>query len=119
MSILKSKWSYWLLIVLVTSLIVNLSRSLIRIWQSQAHLKKAEEALIEAQKENQELKQQKALLQTQDFIEEEARNKLFMAKEGEMVVLLPEEIEFLQDEARPVIKVEDLAVWRQWLELFL
>ncbi|MEK7450614.1 MAG: septum formation initiator family protein, partial [Patescibacteria group bacterium] len=62
--------------------------------------------------ENQRLKSALSYSKTQEFIEKEARNKLFMVKTGEQKILISKEAEKAQEEK------EKLPNWREWWNLF-
>lgn len=104
--------------MIIASLLVNLSRNIYRLLKSQDRLRLANEQLVEAQQDNQELKWKKRFFDTDEFIEQEARNKLFMAKEGEMIVVLPEGLRDLPEEQSAINSGLVLPIWRQWLDLF-
>lgn len=103
------------IIVIVVLLIIinNLAHSIYDIWQKKDLVTKAENELNFQKQENNKLKSEVAYVQTPEFIEKEARDKLFMVKKGEQRVLIPQE---------PVKKEEiqknSLPNWKQWWELF-
>lgn len=118
MSILKKRIYYWLAIIFSLILIINFSKDLWQLLGRRDRINQAEEKLTEAKIDNQELKAQKNQYQQEEFFESEARNKLLMAKEGEVVVILPEELKDLKDEVVEQTEPVELPVWRQWLEIF-
>jgi cell division protein DivIC len=69
--------------------------------------------LDEKKKENAFLKQQLKNVQTEAFIEQEARNKLGLVKEGEYIVLLPP-----PEEEQQKAKIKDKPNWQKWWDLF-
>ncbi len=105
-------------------LIVNLGRDIFRLMKSEERVLKVEEKLEVVEQENAGLKKTKKYYESDQFLEEQIRNKLQMAKPGETVLILPEEIQ----EGTAVGKVsslvkagedeEELANWQKWLELF-
>lgn len=104
-----------LFIVIVSVLLViinNLIRSIYDIWQKKDFVTQAEKELSFQKQENQRLKSALSYSKTQEFIEREARNKLFMVKEGEQKVLLSKDSEEVQE------KKEKLPNWKQWWNLF-
>jgi len=115
---LRSRFVQILIIIIGIGLIVNLSRSIFKLLQASGQLKEAEQKVLELEKESQLLAQKKELFQSQDFIEQEARNKLNMVKEGETVVVLPPNVKEVLGEKENQ-KSELLPNWRQWLNLFL
>lgn len=70
--------------------------------------------LILQQQENAKLKRQLQEVSTLSFVEEQARDKLFMAKPGEVILLFPS--------ATPSGQVQPSEspkpIWQQWLNLF-
>lgn len=76
--------------------------------------------LEQLRKENEALKQELEYKKSQEYKEEEIRNKLGLAKEGETVVVVPgseqgnEKLETGNNEDRG----EELANWQKWWELF-
>lgn len=71
---------------------VGLIGSITTLWQKQDLVKNAQQELDNAQKENRKLKKQLATATSDGFIEEEARNKLLMTKDGEKTVVIPESL---------------------------
>lgn len=106
-------------IILVLSLIIiiiGLSRSIYDLWKKQDLVISYQKQLAKQKNENQVLKQK--LSQTNDprFVEEQARDNLFLSKPGEQNVLIPSELLIGTNSAKPI---EDLIPnWRKWLNLF-
>jgi cell division protein FtsB len=117
-NILQHKWVQILIILVGIGLIVSLSRDILRLLRSADELKLAAQKVEELQKESESLAQKKGYYQSESFIEEEARNKLNMAKEGETVVILPPNLkEVIGRKENQLTK--PLPNWHQWLNLFL
>lgn len=97
--------------VLGVFLVVSLTRSLIDLWQKGGLLDKEEERFAKIRLENEELNNEFTKLQTPEYIERQAREKLGLAREGEAVVIVPpvEEKETPKEIAKPV--------WQQWVSL--
>ncbi len=76
---------------------------------------KAKKDLDREKQENQQLKTELSYVKSQEFIEEEARNKLFMVKPGEAGVIVPQEL----IKEKIVKKEMALPNWQKWLNLFL
>lgn len=96
-------------------IINNLVRSLSDIWQKKDFVTQAQKELDFQKQENQRLKSTLSYSQTQEFIEREARNKLFMIKAGEQKVLIPQESE--DKNGNPPAGGND-PNWRKWWNLF-
>jgi len=117
-NILKHKWVQILIIMVGIGLIVSLSRDILRLLRAADELKLAAQKVEELQKEGESLTQKKNYYQSETFIEEEARNKLNMARVGETVVILPPNLkEVLGEKENQAAK--PLPNWHQWLNLFL
>lgn len=105
------------LIVVASSLVRNIFKAIsIR---KRIEIEKDEIQALERQK--QELEQKVAESESNEFIEKQLRDKLGLAKEGEIVLVLPEE-EILKKIA-PVIETEEDVLpdptWKKWFKLFL
>lgn len=77
---------------IVTLLIIctNLVKSIYDIYSKKDILLQIQKKLEKAQTDNIVLKHQLVVVQSQQFIEEQARDKLFMVKPGESTILLPQ-----------------------------
>jgi hypothetical protein len=80
-------------------------------------LDKEEERFAKAKLENEQLQNEYNKVQSPEFIEKQARDKLNLGKEGEVAVILPPK----QGEAKPKeeIKPIELPVWKQWVGYLL
>jgi len=117
-NILNRKPIQILIIIVGIILIVSLSRSILKMFKARDELKLAEQKIEELQEEAASLTEKKEFYQSEEFIEQEARNKLNMVKEGETVVVLPPNVKEIlgEKEVQPQTSVPN---WRQWLNLFL
>ena len=78
-----------ILIILILSL--NIIGQIINTLKSGERIDQATEKLHKMEVENRNLKNKLENVKSNDFIEEEARNKLGLAKEGEIIVIIPDE----------------------------
>jgi cell division protein DivIC len=81
-----------------------------------------EKAKVEQMKqENANLAQKVAEIQSQAYIEEQLRDKLGLAKEGEIVVVLPDTATL--EKLAPEVPTQEVALpdpnWKKWLKLFI
>ncbi len=108
-------------ILLFTILLsISLLKSINNITSSNQKIQDAQNKLKELKKQNEELKIKVEGVQTQDFIEKQARDKLGLAKPGETVVVLPDP-ELLKKLApeRPSEETElPDPNWKKWAKLF-
>ncbi len=94
-------------------IIANLSKSIYELYHKKDLLISTQQRLSVAEKENTKLKNQLTQVQRPDFIEKEARDKLFLAKPGESSLLMP-----TQAPARQSTTQDNKPHWQQWLDLF-
>lgn len=109
-------FAIFLLIVLFSSLI----RSIQKAKQVKERIQSKQVAVEKAAKENEELKKKLQEVQSPQFIEKQLRDKLGYAKEGEIVVVLPDE-ETLRSLVPDLEEEEDTLPdpnWKRWLKLF-
>jgi cell division protein FtsB len=114
---MKKRLINWLILIIGLSLIISLSRDILRLLRSGERIKLAEEKVYQLEKEQQELLEKKQYYRSVEFIEEEARNKLGLARPGETIVILPPNIPKIlgQQEEKPT---EELPNWQKWWRLF-
>ena len=81
-------------VVLIASILVinNLIHSIYGLWQKRDLVTLAQKELIRQKQENQRLKSQLSYVKSKEFVEQEARNKLFWVKPGEQQVLMSQDL---------------------------
>lgn len=108
-------------VILIASLFIinTLVQSIYTLWQKKQLVVDAQiEAESEEQK-NRDLRSKLNQIQRPQFIEEEARNKLFLVKPGEQVVVLSEK-ELAQATMSAKPKARDTRPnWKKWWDLFI
>ncbi len=113
-------YSEYLLILLSILLVISLARNILKISQADNKIEDAEQELEDLKVESQELKVEVNALQSEEYIEKQLRDKLGLAKEGEIVLVLPEE-EILRRLAPKQADEEEMLpdpIWKKWLNLF-
>src|SRR3989338_8552984 len=106
---------FCIIVIISLFIINNLARSIYNLWQKQYLITKTEEKLQQEKKENQKLKEQYRAVKEPDFVEEQARNKLFFVKPGEQIVLVPKNLTASETATEKTEKKE--TVWKQWYTL--
>lgn len=96
-------------------IIKDLVYSIYTLWHKNDLLVVAQKQLEREKRENLQLRIQLAEVKKPTFIEQEARNKLFLVKQGEQVVLMPRNP---QKESPNASIIRPLLVWQQWVNLF-
>lgn len=108
------KKAIFILIVIVLLLIINgLIHSILDTYSKKDLLTTAQKDLEAEKIKNSKLKSQLSFVQTNQFIEEEARNKLFLVKPGERYVVISQNL--LNKTSQ---KPQNFPNWQQWLRLF-
>ncbi len=103
-------------VVIACLLIINnLIYSIYNLWQKKDLLTSAQEELNKAQEENKRLKSQLSLVDSPQFIEEEARNKLFLVKPGEEILITKE---LLNASLSAKSNANEKPNWQKWWDLF-
>jgi cell division protein FtsB len=105
---------FLIIIFLLLIIIGNLIFSITSLWSKKDLLTQTREHLVKEQQEHLHLQAQWQQVNSPSFVEQQARDKLFLAKPGESLVLVPT--------ASPAGSLKviqgNLPVWRQWLSLF-
>lgn len=106
------------IIITIASLLIikNFVVSIYDLWQKNNLVVEAQKELENEKKKNQNLKKDLAKAQSSKFIEQEARNKLLLVKEGEQKVIIPKELIASQAAKNEVVNNEPN--WKKWLQLF-
>lgn len=106
------------MILVSAILVVNLSRSIWDGWRRRDILTEREAALQRLTEENKRLQAELEYAQSPAFIEREARNRLGLGREGEAVVLLPNDKLQTANESTGEKTHENLPNWKKWWTLF-
>ena len=109
------KVAFFITIVVSLVIINGLVRSIYDLWNKQDVVVRARHELDQEKQKNDELKIQLGFVKSNEFVEEEARNKLFLVKPGESDVIIPENL----IKKKEVKKMVVIPAWQQWLNLFL
>lgn len=88
-------------------------------------LNRAEKEVDSLRVENIRLILEKDTVQSPDYIETEARNRLNYSKDGEILFIIPDSVlELAKEELEVIIsgekgEVEEKEIWKQWCDFFL
>lgn len=114
-SIKRHYWFRFLILGVSILVIISLSQAIFRAWQKRDIVKEKKQELTALQQDNTRLKNELEEAQSPAFIERQARDKLGLVKEGEVVVLLNN----ASGEASRTSAVVDIfPQWRLWWKLF-
>jgi len=106
-------------VIIVASVLVinNLVHSIYDLWQKKDLVVRARQEVEKEKSENDTLKNKLRIVERSEFIEEEARNKLFMSKPGEGVIVLSQKDLEATLSAKPKPK-DTRPNWKKWWDLF-
>ncbi|TSC85339.1 MAG: septum formation initiator [Microgenomates group bacterium Gr01-1014_16] len=108
------RWSDWIIIGLGSLLAVRTGVNVWRLYKAGDRVGEARKELAETQAEQEQLKSRLEYVQSEEFIEREAREKLGLGKPGEEVVIVPTPIRNQESG----IKIQDEPNWRKWWRLY-
>ncbi len=106
---------YILVVLSLIFAINNMGRSIYNLWHKQDLLTQTQKQLDREKEENKKLKAEITRAQSKDFIEEEARNKLFLGKPGDQTVIIPQKLLNPKENKKPV---DVRSNWQKWWDLF-
>jgi len=116
-----SNYSKYLLIFGIIILTFSLIRNIIRVLNVRDRIREEEKKVEILRKEKEELEKKVIDAESDAYIEKQLRDKLGLAKEGEIILVLPED-EILRKIA-PIVQEEvDFlpdSTWKKWLKLFI
>ena len=108
-----------IIIVFGLYLIINSVKDITRLLSSGGQLDQAEAKLAQLQKTHQDLIDKKEYLSSDEFVEQQARNKLNMGKPGETVVIISPDLEKSAVDSISQQDIPDKPNWQKWGELFV
>lgn len=115
---MKRNIGIYLVLILWLILIFRVGANVVRLVKAGNRVTEAKLELAEAKRKNEELKQNLALVQTPEFMERQAREKLGYGMPGEIEIIMPE-----QNNAHPTSPQASLGAgepnWVQWRKLYL
>lgn len=114
----ESRGKGWLLIALLILASIKIGSNVVRLYKVGGTVKEAEKQLEEAKIENAELERKLVMVQTPEYMERLAREKLGYGFAGEEVLVLPEQND---GDKRSVIGDQGRQEpnWKQWRKLYL
>lgn len=118
MNIFSRRMVRFIVIVVSIVMVINLSRSIWDLWRRRDVLGERQEVLRRVEEENRRLQSELEYAQSPEFVEQEARNRLGLGREGEEVVLLPKSQIPNPNIQTNEEKEENLPNWKKWWRLF-
>lgn len=115
---------YQLTIIVVSLFIIHgLSRNLGQMWQQRERVRRMKRELLQLSQQELDLRRELNYYRSDEYVEKIAREKLLLGKEGETVIMLPEELRSGDDASFFVDNIEierkEYAPnWKKWARLF-
>ena len=113
-------YANYLLILVSLLLLTSLVRNILRGRQASEAIRTAEVRVEKLDQENQDFNEKIEFLRSDEYKESQFRDKLGLAKEGEIVVVLPDD-EILRKLAPKRVEEEQTLPdpnWKKWIRLF-
>ena len=105
-----------LVILFVVYLVFSLIKSWVKLRERMGIVREMKMSVVEEQKKQEDLRRELAQAESDKYIEKQARDKLNMAKEGELIILLPSQA--LTPSITPT-QTDSASNWYKWMRLFL
>ncbi len=118
--ILIEKFLNYILFIFVLFLFFSLIRGVFKLSDSDKKIKEAEHRLRELEEEKKDLESKLSMIESEDYLEKQVRDKLGLVREGEIVVILPD-AEIVKKFAPKIEENQEVlseANWKKWLKLF-
>jgi cell division protein FtsB len=113
---MRGKITAWLLVVFGLVLVTRSGASVYRLWKTGERVEEAGRQLAAAEEENRQLTAKLKEVQTPEYMERQAREKLGYGKPGEVVIVIP-------DDQNPKSEIlsskEGVPNWIRWRKLYL
>lgn len=110
---------YFIVVLIGVYLIINLSKSLVDMWGREKRIEEAQKTLSAEKKKFDELTLKKKEVESQEFVEKQAREKLLLGKPGESQVIIDQLLLEALEGTTSAKESEDARPnWQKWLELF-
>lgn len=103
-----------ILAVVSLGLSISAGRTILELWQRRDIVRVRERELSRLQQDNLQLEKKIGDMKSESYVERIARDQLGMIKEGETIVMLPENASFSGTQSTQNI----MSNWRQWWGLF-
>jgi len=115
------KLSGYLLVFFVLTLSFSLARNVLRINKAKMRIYEVQENVGKLGEEKEKLEERLEIIEGDEFVEKQMRDKLGLAKEGEIVVILPKDEVLRKFAPNYENETETLPEpnWKRWLNLFL
>jgi cell division protein FtsB len=115
---MRKKIIFSVVILGAVILALNILNQINTTLRSSDRLSAQAEIVYQLEAKNRELKKKFSKIQTEEFIEQQARDKLGLGKDGETVVIIPEDKLKMVMGASQSAQIERLPNWLGWFRVF-
>ena len=115
--LIRLPWVRAIIIITCIVISIGLVRSIVSLWQKKDMVEDRRNVLKYVENENEELKRKLQDATSSAYVEELARNKLGLVREGETVVLMDKRALELMQKTQDQ-QEEQLPNWKRWMRLF-
>ncbi len=114
----ESPYFVFCLVIILVLVIVALGREGYRYFKVGEEINNLEQDIEDLKENNKELIENREYFQSQEFLEDEARKKLNMVKEGETVVMITNANDIIQNENNnsQIKKISNLKLWIEYFK---
>lgn len=114
---LIKKIGFWIFTIIAVIIINGMIASTLNLWQKRDLVDHSEQLLTKEHQKNIELKKKLKTVGSVQFIEEEARNKLFLVKKGEEIVVVAPTT-YIKTTSSTTENKDTRPNWQQWWDMF-
>lgn len=106
----------WVVVVILGLMTIRTGQNVVRLWRAGERVTEAEKTLAEARAENDKLQDRLTEVRSDEFVEKEAREKLGFGREGEVILILPDQA---SDNNESGGEEGDKPNWQKWWNLYI
>lgn len=120
--LILAKYSLYILLVFCAFLVFSLAGNIRNSMDAKDRVYEVENRINNLEEENKELERNLEIAKSEEFMEENLRDELGYVKEGEIVLVLPEDEDYIRSYAPKLPEEKDLLPdpnWKKWAKLFL
>ncbi|KKS32986.1 MAG: Septum formation initiator [Candidatus Amesbacteria bacterium GW2011_GWA2_42_12] len=111
----NAKW--WIFVVISLFVAVKLGIGVVRLWKTGGLVDEAKKEVSDLKKENSSLQEKLVYVNSPEFVEKEARDKLGYGREGEVILVLSDQNANLKSQiSNPKTEVPN---WKRWWDLYI
>jgi cell division protein FtsB len=114
---MRNRWVNWAVLFMGMILVVRTGANVVRLWKAGEWVQEAKKEVAAAVGENQRLRDKLLEVQTPEYLEREARDKLGYGRPGEVVLVIPDQ-NGAQDTALSAQENKE-PNWVKWRKLYL